>query len=158
MASLLNNKSSLLREEVSLSLGEGVRVKQNQCPYSGGPAVYEARAMLIPLNGTASYNDHQICFNDSIAWKKPSQIISYKVSVQPNPAKNEAVFRYQLPDDAKGALDIYSSVGNKLATYPVNENSDQLNINTQELSNGIYYYKLHSNENLIGMGKLIIIN
>ena len=55
-----------------------------QCPYSGGPAVYEARAMLIPLNGTASYNDHQICFNDSIAWKKPSQITSYNVSVQPS--------------------------------------------------------------------------
>lgn len=128
-----------------------------QCPYSGGPAVYQARALLVSSNGTKSYNDKQICFDNNIAWRKAKETTTNKINVQPNPASNEASFYFSLPRDANAKLHIYNSNGSKINEFAIMENTNQFKLNTKLFINGVYYYKLLTNDCLIGQGKLIII-
>ena len=63
----------------------------NQCPISGGNAVFSARAMLYLVFPNLKYNDRDICNSVGIAYKQSNPSVIKKelfVKVYPNPTND----------------------------------------------------------------------
>jgi hypothetical protein len=48
-------------------------------------------------------------------------------------------------------------MGQQVGEYLLNSSEGKMLISNPELSNGVYYYKFYTNEQIIQMGKIIII-
>ncbi|MBL7110829.1 MAG: T9SS type A sorting domain-containing protein [Bacteroidales bacterium] len=82
----------------------------------------------------------------------------YKFSNYPNPCSDQTKFSYSLPGKSHINLCIYNAYGQKVST-PVSEiqiaGEHQFDLYTSSLANGIYYYRLMIDQDLI-TGKLIV--
>ncbi|MFT4754015.1 MAG: hypothetical protein ACI85Q_001571 [Salibacteraceae bacterium] len=65
-----------------------------------------------------------------------------EVTSYPNPASSEFIVNYELTNVTTPILNIYSIVGSKLASYPLNSMAGSVNINTRNLQNGMYFYSI----------------
>ncbi|MBL0267114.1 MAG: hypothetical protein IPP99_00100 [Chitinophagaceae bacterium] len=75
-----------------------------QCPLSGGPAVYLARSLYSWLNLDVEYNDAQICIQNGLVLRKRNDSFLPEFIVFPNPAENELNLKYTVEDDVKFEL------------------------------------------------------
>lgn len=83
----------------------------------------------------------------------------YSFSVYPNPANRQITLDITLPQELNtGTLELYNSIGKLIKIIVVNTNSNTLTENTSSLTNGIYYYKLITNNSVSLVRKLIIIH
>ena len=77
----------------------------------------------------------------------------------PNPFNPSTVITYSLPASSKVTLTVYDVLG-KLITTLVNENQEagsySVNFNAAELSNGIYFYKIQS-DNFVKTNKMMLL-
>jgi len=74
----------------------------------------------------------------------------------PNPANNNVSFNYNNDGIRDAQLNIYSIVGSLVKEIKLTNNSGSLKINTSELKEGFYFYKLSSENREIESGKFII--
>lgn len=110
----------------------------------------------------ANYETHPE-FPQENANKKESTVapnqtnaISY-VTVFPNPAKDLAIFEYQLPCvDQKGQLLIADVNGKQILTEEVTGSKSQKVIDTKSFANGTYFYRINCDGKTIGSGNLVI--
>ncbi|MBI4945626.1 MAG: PKD domain-containing protein [Bacteroidetes bacterium] len=79
-------------------------------------------------------------------------------SIYPNPANENAELHYQLSAGESGTLDIFSIVGNKVASYPIPSTQEQFIIPVKSFQNGLYLYRFSVNGELMEEGKLVVIN
>ncbi len=90
--------------------------------------------------------------NENIA-----NIDKYNFSNYPNPCSFQSIFTYSLSNKSFVKLLVYNAFGQKI-TMPVNEyqigGKQQLEFNTSTLSNGVYYYRLMIDKDVIS-GKMI---
>lgn len=149
LAYLAQNKS-LNNSEVS-----NLETIATQCPMYYGTAVYQARAVLFDLK---HQNYRSTCENVSpnASSKRIGQTTvnlaqTKDITVYPNPA-NTVVFI-----DAKNyetvVLKLYDVMGHLVIDKTV-ASTEKIDINN--LSNGIYIYKLYHNDTELKVGKLII--
>jgi hypothetical protein len=72
------------------------------------------------------------------------KLLGIEISVEPNPAKEWAVFNYSLPDsDADGVIKISDVSGKLITTLPINGKQGQKIWDTREIKSGVYFYTLH---------------
>ena len=77
-------------------------------------------------------------------------------SPQPNPAIGFTTIKYDFPISAKTEIKIYNALGTVVKSIKVEDQSGKININTEGLDNGIYFYTLFVNDKVAGTKKLII--
>ena len=74
----------------------------------------------------------------------------------PNPANNNVSFNYNYDGIRDAQLNIYTIVGSLVKEIKLTNNAGSLKINTSELEEGFYFYKLTSENREIESGKFII--
>ena len=79
------------------------------------------------------------------------------IKVVPNPASESCMFRYQLPVDWPGTIEIYNLLNERIDQVKVNPNSSSLYYYSGRLKCGFYLFRLISDGNAIGTGKLAIV-
>ncbi len=122
-----------------------------QNPISGGPAVYTARVMLnIDVNDFGEEEQNRI----ATGGKTPGE---REIMLYPNPANGEAIFKCNLFEGEKGMLDIYDVLGTNIESYALKEGANEINLNTKNLSAGVYVFKITANNEFIGANRLVIV-
>ncbi|BDS10159.1 T9SS type A sorting domain-containing protein [Aureispira anguillae] len=76
----------------------------------------------------------------------------------PNPSTTYTVVGYELPEEAdRGTLKIYNTSGIELKSYQVDKSFDHLQISTQDLPAGTYYYTIQTNIGQVQSKKMIVV-
>ena len=123
----------------------------NQCPWTGGGGVYEARSILDYFRGyPTKYID--LCSTDegdnkqSRLENKTSNSKNYiSANVFPNPANSMLNIEVSLQPDETATICLYNSIGERvkcetLSTYLTT-------MSTSDLAAGIYYYRITDKDN-----------
>jgi hypothetical protein len=131
-----------------------------QCPIAGGTAVYQARNMLMVLA------DHVIEFTDTcddvsnnpiVIKNKHSDKENEEFKIYPNPNNGTMTLQYHINQADIAVIQLFDISGKKVETHTMNTNTDKLQINNDQLKNGIYFYQIVVNNKIVKHDKLIII-
>ena len=87
--------------------------------------------------------------------EKPTNFLSNPV---PNPSKNEVKITFSLPEGATlGELTIYSSSGQKMRSYKVDNRFGFIMVDNSQFEPGMYYYNLVVNGQVSSTQKMVVI-
>ncbi|MBW8049090.1 MAG: PKD domain-containing protein [Cytophagales bacterium] len=87
-----------------------------------------------------------------------SESVFNDFKLYPNPNNGNFKIDYQLSKGKKGKLTIFDIMGKKIFTYPLVNETDNLKISKDEvLENGLYFYQIIINNNIVRREKLLII-
>lgn len=136
MGSLLLSASGLfcrLVNEIS-----NLQMIAAQCPFTGGPSVFEARSLLLLTNSELVWEDDVLCSGSSarMTSKKPNYIFA---RVYPNPATNTISLQYDLTSYSEARLEIIDTEGRKLKNQNLDIKDFSIEIDISDLVNGIFY-------------------
>ena len=79
------------------------------------------------------------------------------VNIFPNPNNGSFTLDYQLNANQKGKMVLYSTTGEVVGQYILDNSAGKMSIVNPDLSNGVYIYKLYTSDNTMVVGKVIII-
>jgi hypothetical protein len=131
----------------------------NQCPLLGGKAVYQARALLTTRDTvTVLYDD--ACLYSQLR-TEPSNIHIQKqtlnsFSVYPNPAREKVYVSYQQEKSSESQLKVYDATGKQVSDYPLTGETNLLEIETKDWSEGIYSFVFTDQKGSLQTLKLVI--
>ena len=133
----------------------------NQCPFSGGPAVFRARVMFEYIDPLIEYDDETTCLAQGIYRIAQQNVLTQSAisfQIKPNPATDNVTITYSAIGETSCKLRIEDMAGRqiKYIELPANFNSYTFSIN--DINNGIYLINLVANDALIGKNKLIVIH
>ena len=100
-----------------------------------------------------------INFNATVAVLGTKEELAQKTlsTASPNPANNLALISYAMPANTKnGKLVLHNAIGALVKTIELNQQATSLVLTTNELPNGIYYYTLVADANIVATRKLVI--
>lgn len=130
----------------------------HQCPYAGGKAVYEARA-LYAMYSDEVYDDIALCNNVGIAARtiKPRDNIDTQkednIRIYPNPTNGKLFVA--IDDTQKGStIDFIDVLGKTIHTSLLNNATNNLDL---DLPTGVYFIRIQNNNNVIYSNKLVIV-
>lgn len=84
-------------------------------------------------------------------------ILSGGMEAFPNPSGDLVVMHYDLPETIPtGKIVVTDLAGNLIRTYDVDHSFSTLNINQQELADGMYIYSLYANGQLLQQQKIVV--
>lgn len=83
--------------------------------------------------------------------------IENTISIFPNPNNGTMTVKYVLAENQKGRFEIYNVVGIKVTDYILQSNTETLSVSQSDLNEGIYFYRLTSNDKVTGYGKVVVI-
>jgi hypothetical protein len=151
LAALLQNGNTALDSTANAQL-EAIA---DQCPFSGGDAVYMARALL----GKHFYNDADLCEPGRRATlDSHEQEATQPLVFRPNPAASEV--RFDLPATLEGAwqLQLLDSQGRLVKVFAGSsaEHTQVLDLNA--LPAGMYFAQLLTRQGVLHTGRLIILH
>ncbi len=87
--------------------------------------------------------------------EKPTNILPNPI---PNPSKNEVKLSFTLPDGAtRGIIDLYSSTGQKVKSFTVDNRFGFIMLDNTQLQAGMYYYNLTVNGEVSSTQKMVVI-
>ncbi len=84
-----------------------------------------------------------------------NEINAPKINIYPNPFNNYTTIEFENPNKKNHSLTIYDYQG-KIVQNTNNITTDKIIIERKELSNGLYLFKLNTDEKIIATGKIII--
>lgn len=121
-------------------------------PYIGGDAVYSARVMLGINPNTYNLAYRLGNFADSVSVVIGDNILK----TYPNPVKNQLTLEFVYPLEVLSIFTLFDVMGRKVMETQLSAGNKQFEINTSALNNGIYFYKLSTDNK--AKGKIIINN
>lgn len=133
----------------------------NQCPLSGGGAVYQARVLLMTIAGNViEFEDN--CSQTVKATNRTatnivtdSENVSFKI--YPNPNDGNMTLEYSLSAESNGMFLLYDISGREVNKYLLTEGeSKQLRISENTLANGVYFYTVIVDNVVKARNKVII--
>jgi hypothetical protein len=136
------------------------------CPFTDGYGVYMARAILLDNGTELIYNacefdlaNNRIGFEDALIVEEKimNDDENYFVSIYPNPNNGEMTLLYELPNSNNAQLLVHNTLGKLIKQYELNNKAQQLNINEPSLENGLYYYTIMVDDEIVKTDKFIII-
>jgi hypothetical protein len=112
-----------------------------QCPSSGGEAVFRARNIIQKVNDSLIYDDAGVCAQLGIYRKK--QIIENEIDrgsfiLIPNPAEHQTQLMFNQPPTSSYIIQVINNEGKVVEKRVVNHNLSSLVLNTGALSDGLY--------------------
>ena len=81
---------------------------------------------------------------------------SFELSVSPNPATNELFLQFSKPLSAEAKCTFFELTGKKVAEYSLSKGQLSANFQVSQLANGIYFYQLQQEKEILATGKLVI--
>ncbi len=128
-----------------------------QCPYTGGDAVYRARALQFVIDGTLQYDDAATCAAQNVAYRKPSieKDVIISAWLIPNPTIGIVSLHTSEKVQENTLVTIFDGLGKIVKTVIIPEEADMYSFDTEVLAAGIYYYSLVVREKEL-IGKLVI--
>ncbi|MGQ0829105.1 MAG: T9SS type A sorting domain-containing protein [Bacteroidota bacterium] len=81
----------------------------------------------------------------------------FKIKLYPNPNDGNIFLEYELKNNKKGNFIIYDVTGRKVSNYILQEGKNTMQVNEEILQNGIYYYSVTVESDIVKSDKLIII-
>ena len=79
-----------------------------------------------------------------------------KANLYPNPNKGSMILEYDLDKEIKGEMRIFDITGKLVNTYILQNTIGKIEINEENLMNGVYYYSIQINNNVAKTDKIII--
>ncbi len=152
--------NKMLKNQKDYSNEDMMVIKQiaEQCPYTGGTAVFEARSIYAIYNPEVYFNDMSICNGKSEADAHlPSGVPSVYFNVYPNPASGQVKLNYDLSDYSIILFDIYDLTGRLVLQYSLNSGSNYTTADLSYLENGMYNYSVKADDKIIKQGKITVI-
>jgi len=133
-----------------------------KCPYTYGPAVFNARTYLKACGETSVYFNTceyiaPMTSNKKLSYTPKDTIPVLPISVYPNPAQDKLNVIATLPTGSTGEVNIYNEIGKKIITLSLKEGENKLEVNLSNISAGIYYYKIFVDKQIVKSDKLVII-
>jgi hypothetical protein len=112
-----------------------------QCPFSGGPAVFNARSMHNTVQDTI-YDDRDLCTEQGILWRiqKPkAEKIEKELTFKfyPNPASDYGTLQMQGKHNAM-TLEIVDILGRSVYTNTIADNAVSVVLPFDKTASGIY--------------------
>lgn len=145
------------RSPVLGELSAGLRgLFANQCPLSGGSAVFTARSLYYLIDPNMVYDDRNLCLQQGIILREQGENTANKFNVFPNPATNEVTIVFSLSKDDMAVFRMFDSIGRLLKSESLNSIATQLKLDVSEYDNGVYYYQILVNNKQEENGKLVI--
>jgi hypothetical protein len=131
----------------------------NQCPYAGGLAVYQARAIIHSLNDTVEFDDDALCLLDGVfkqSNKKNLKEISQEVFVRPNPASDLVTVSLLNKEDGICEIKIFDNLGVEVVKKQMNCKDAQIKLDVKSLPSGVYFIKMYNQSSWNFVQKLVI--
>ena len=133
-----------------------------QCPHSGGNIVFTARTLLsshyryameypndCPVNNAGGQRVQNTASINNTVSKQQS------VSLYPNPNNGSMSIEYNIKKDAY--LEMMDITGNLVGTYNLPAAGNILQVKNENLQNGVYLYRVISNNAVIKQGKIVVM-
>ena len=123
----------------------------NQCPISGGVAVYDARAILLTYDKSRDWNDEDICIK-GVDYRKSNPIIvstTPSTIVYPNPTNNLVniwLKDYKISEGETLELKIYDIIGKSIYASTASIESSIIEIDTRKISSGNYILEINTSK------------
>ena len=132
----------------------------HQCPFSGGPAVYRARAMYELIDPAIIYDDEATCLVQGIYRniEQESRSVINSFSLHPNPASDNVTISYLVDGERKYKLKITDLKGQKVKILDLPEHQNTFNFDIADLNDGFYIILVTEGKQVIGTGKLNVIH
>lgn len=110
-----------------------------------------------------AYEDNSTNKTSVMKYTMPSSIGNVELAetifkISPNPATEYTIINYDLPDNTtEASLIIYNLNGTQLKKYPISKTLGHLQISTQGLPSGTYYYSVQTNTGQTQSKKMVIV-
>ncbi|MBT8196460.1 MAG: T9SS type A sorting domain-containing protein, partial [Bacteroidia bacterium] len=128
----------------------------NQCPLSGGAAVFTARSLYFLIDPNMIYDDRNLCLQQGIILREQKDKTPNIFSVYPNPANNIVNVVYTLNENDNAKFVLYDNLGRQLFEKNLNNNNTQLQLDVSNINSGIYFYVIYVNKAQEYKGKIVI--
>ncbi len=128
-----------------------------QCPLSGGPAVYRARSLARLIDSSLRYEDELNCSLNGYTWKLTKPKTNSTFSLFPNPSFTFVNVSYQLK--SMGLLIVNDEIGKPVMEVTLDSNQKTIEIDISQLQNGIYFCSLiNSDDTAREVVKMVVIH
>ncbi|MBL7928625.1 MAG: T9SS type A sorting domain-containing protein [Bacteroidia bacterium] len=130
-----------------------------QCPYKGGKAVYQARALVALFNDTIEYSDAAVCIQEGIyryAVAQP-EAINPHVVIRPNPANETVEIILGRAEEGICRVAISNMLNERIQSMQFNCSEKKRSIDLNRLPPGIYSVRVDINNKCAITHKLIVI-
>jgi len=124
-----------------------------QCPYTGGNAVYLARALRCLYEKPMYYDDHCTAQMRQEQAEEDS-ITTMDFGVIPNPADGEVKFTYS--ENFNGLILVTDALGRTVKVLAPEKNSTEVETMTERWAAGIYFIKFVDSSGITELKKLVI--
>lgn len=126
----------------------------DQCPNTGGFAVYEARVwyrMFQP--DVPMWNDEKLCARAGQRSEEPlRRELAPSYLLRPNPANDEVFLVTTTPVIMDQIVEVYNAVGQLVQSLRITAGQDILRIGTADWQNGLYFYRVREAGKLLQFG------
>jgi hypothetical protein len=78
------------------------------------------------------------------------------IVVYPNPAKDIIHFQYDMEAVNAATIDIFNTMGIKITSLKINNSKGNIQLRTEKFANGIYFYTLNANNNIIAVNRFSV--
>lgn len=132
-----------------------------QCPYSGGPAVYVMREEIEDLSDTAiDFNDDMVCLQQGIFREQQhstSVNAPNKFVIIPNPATKEIEIRIDSHTASTCKIILQNTLSENVAQWNVNCEVKSHHININHISPGLYFVYFITSDGFTIKQKLVVM-
>lgn len=155
--------------DIYISLLNGVPADSNQlqtlesiasqCPAQGGIAVYRARVLLDVLYDGLYYWSDSCSSSARLAPPEVNsnqQANSSNVMLYLNPNDGNMTLTYTLPEGQQGQFTLYDAMGNIVDTETLQTGTQNQPLLLTGLANGIYFYQVTFDNQIIKSEKIVI--
>ena len=117
-----------------------------QCPLSGGKAVFDARALLSIARDSLVWYDAACNQQQLIQAPENTSSVANTADVHlfPNPARGEATVRWDAPLEMEGSLRIYDAVGKLQREIVLAPGASEYRLSLESLEKGLYYLDIQT--------------
>ncbi|MBK9730653.1 MAG: T9SS type A sorting domain-containing protein [Chitinophagaceae bacterium] len=127
----------------------------SQCPFTGGPAVYEARELLFLSGDATTFDDAELC--DTSSSPKYSNETDLHFSLYPNPAATFINIMCPETFQVNTFIIIEDLSGRRLKREQLTAELNVKQISIENLSAGLYLVKIERNDVDLFNQKLVLL-
>lgn len=109
----------------------------SQCPFTGGYAVYQARAIREVYAGSTFYDEEQLCFSNQKK-SEESESLNIGVQVYPNPASDDVFILLSGVIQEKEVVNVMDIYGALRWQYYLHADENLVQCKLNDLPSGIY--------------------
>ncbi len=120
-----------------------------QCPFSGGVAVYMARNFVALFNDSIDYDDTNNCLQQGyyrLALTDSNVVNAFDIILIPNPADETTKVLLNKKYEGVCKVMILDSYSKNVYKHEFDCNKQQLSISTKKFSQGVYYVRITVND------------